>query len=236
MSKSYEELRKINVNDHIEKKNNLSYLSWAWAVDVLFQNDPEATWGYSVFDGKPWMDVNGTFMVFCTVKAFGRERTAQLPIMDYKNKAMTAFDSFHLNTTMQRCLAKAISLHGIGLYIYAGEDLPDGDAEEKKDKPEKVKAFETSHKPTDGAIEALTLDEQTVVFDLSNRVRKMGIKDVKGCCDETDETLAEFSNKNDMKIALWAHLQDLSTLRNAMKAEWTARRLAAQTSEVATQA
>jgi hypothetical protein len=124
--KTYEELRKINVNEHIEKKNNLSYLSWAWAVDIMFQNDPEAAWAYLQFDGKPWMDVNGTFMVFCTVKAFGRERTAQLPIMDYRNKAITAFTAFDLNTTMQRCLAKAISLHGIGLYIYAGEDLPEG--------------------------------------------------------------------------------------------------------------
>jgi hypothetical protein len=84
------------------------------------------------------MDVNGTFMVFCKVKAFGRERIAQLPIMDYRNKPITAFTAFDLNTTMQRCLAKAISLHGIGLYIYAGEDLPEGGDEKPKETPGKI--------------------------------------------------------------------------------------------------
>jgi hypothetical protein len=142
--KTYEELRKINVNEHIEKKNNLSYLSWAWAVDILFQNDPEASWTYRECDGKPYMTIGEppTFLVFCTVKAFGRERTAQLPIMDYKNKALAVFTAFDLNTTMQRCLAKAISLHGIGLYIYAGEDLPEGANPEpptdKKETPGKI--------------------------------------------------------------------------------------------------
>jgi hypothetical protein len=63
-------------------------------------------------------------MVFCTVRAFGVERTAQLPVMDYKNKAIQDPDAFQVNTAMQRCLAKAIALHGLGLYIYAGEDIP----------------------------------------------------------------------------------------------------------------
>ena len=118
--KSYASLRAININEHVEKKNNLSYLSWAWAVDQLLMLDDNASWSY----GEP-KDWNGTYMVFCTVSAFGRHRTAQLPVMDYKNKAITNPDSFSVNTAMQRCLAKAIALHGIGLYIYAGEDLPE---------------------------------------------------------------------------------------------------------------
>jgi hypothetical protein len=68
-------------------------------------------------------------MVFCTVNAFGKSMTAQLPVMDYRNKAIPNPDAFAVNTAMQRCLAKAIALHGIGLYIYAGEDLPQEDAE-----------------------------------------------------------------------------------------------------------
>jgi hypothetical protein len=118
----FNELRKINVNEKIEKKNGLSYLSWAWAVDTLLQHDPNATWEY-----KPHQTWNDTVMVFCEVKAFGVSRTAQLPVMDYKNKAIPNPDAFAVNTAMQRCLAKAISLHGIGLYIYAGEDLPEED-------------------------------------------------------------------------------------------------------------
>jgi hypothetical protein len=118
----FNELRKINVTEKVEKKNGLSYLSWAWAVDTLLQHDPTATWEY-----KPHQMWGDTVMVFCEVKAFGVSRTAQLPVMDHRNKAISEPDAFQVNTAMQRCLAKAISLHGIGLYIYAGEDLPDED-------------------------------------------------------------------------------------------------------------
>ena len=123
MSK-YAELRKIDVSSKIEKKNGLSYLSWAWACDQLLQQDPMATWQY----GQPVL-FGETVMVFCSVTAFGKTMTAQLPVMDYRNKAIPNPDAFAVNTAMQRCLAKAIALHGIGLYIYAGEDLPQEDAE-----------------------------------------------------------------------------------------------------------
>lgn len=123
MSK-YAELRKIDVSSKIEKKNGLSYLSWAWACDQLLQQDPSATWEY-----KEPMKFGETLMVFCTVNAFGKAMTAQLPVMDYRNKAIPNPDAFAVNTAMQRCLAKAIALHGIGLYIYAGEDLPQDDPE-----------------------------------------------------------------------------------------------------------
>lgn len=112
-------LAKINVNDKVEKKNNLSYLSWAWACDQLLRADPAATWEYR--EPVRW---NDTVMVFCTVTAFGKAMTAQLPVMDHRNKAIPNPDAFQVNTAMQRALAKAIALHGLGLYIYAGEDLP----------------------------------------------------------------------------------------------------------------
>ena len=107
MSK-YAELRKIDVSGKIEKKNGLSYLSWAWAVDQLLLADETATWTY----GQPVL-FGETVMVFCTVHAFGKSMTAQLPVMDYRNKAIPNPDAFAVNTAMQRCLAKAIALHGI---------------------------------------------------------------------------------------------------------------------------
>ena len=119
----YTEIAAINVNEHVEKKNNLSYLSWVWAVDQLQRLDSGATWFYS----EPTIYLNGTMMVYCTVIMFNRERTAQLPVMDYKNKAIQEPDAFQVNVAMQRCLAKAIALHGLGLYIYAGEDVPPDD-------------------------------------------------------------------------------------------------------------
>ena len=119
MSK-YAELRKIDVSEQIEKKGKFNYLSWAHAVDTLLQQDPNATWQYHT----P-LEFSDTVMVFCSVTAFGKTMTAQLPVLDYQNKALKNPDAMAVNTAMQRCLAKAIALHGIGLYIYQGEDLPD---------------------------------------------------------------------------------------------------------------
>ena len=115
----YKDLRQINVSQHIEKKNGLSYLSWSWALDQLLQLDDSATWEY--LEPKKFGE---SLMVFCKVTAFGKSRTAQLPVMDFRNQAIPNPNAYQVNTAMQRCLAKAISLHGIGLYIYAGEDLP----------------------------------------------------------------------------------------------------------------
>ena len=115
----YKELRQINVSQHIEKKNGLSYLSWSWALDQLLQLDDSATWEY--LEPRRFGE---SMMVFCKVTAFGKSRTAQLPVMDFRNQAIPNPNAYQVNTAMQRCLAKAISLHGIGLYIYAGEDLP----------------------------------------------------------------------------------------------------------------
>ena len=139
----YSEIAAINVNEHVEKKNNLSYLSWAWAVDQLQRLDGNAKWFYA----EPTIYLNGTMMVYCTVVAFGRERTAQLPVMDYKNKAIQEPDAFQVNTAIMRCLAKGIALHGLGLYIYAGEDLPEDGS---KPEPEAyVKLIEESKNVTD---------------------------------------------------------------------------------------
>lgn len=147
MSK-YVELRRIDVSSKIEKKNGLSYLSWAWACDQLLQQDPMATWTYH----EP-ARFGETLMVFCTVNAFGKSMTAQLPVMDYRNKAIPNPDAFAVNTAMQRCLAKAIALHGIGLYIYAGEDLP-------QDEPEPVDATSL----VELIAKATSMDELKVAF------------------------------------------------------------------------
>lgn len=130
----FKTLSKINVSKRIEKKGNLNYLSWAWAVDQLLTQDPSATWKYHT----P-AEFGETLMVFCTVKAFDKSMTAQLPVLDYNNKAVRNPDAMAVNTAMQRCLAKAIALHGIGLYLYAGEDLPE------KPKPLTEKEAETAY-------------------------------------------------------------------------------------------
>ena len=134
------ELRKINVNEHTDRKGKFTYLSWAWAVDQLLQLDPSATWDY-----KDPVYFAETLMVFCSVTAFGKTMTAQLPVLNHQNKAISNPNAMDVNTAMQRCLAKAIALHGIGLYIYAGEDVPDEDPVDLTDQADTwIKAINTA--------------------------------------------------------------------------------------------
>ena len=81
--KTFNELRKINVNDHTEKKGRFTYLSWTWAVDQLLENDPSATWTF----GEPTYFAE-SLMVYCTVTAFGKSMTCQMPVINNQNKAI----------------------------------------------------------------------------------------------------------------------------------------------------
>jgi hypothetical protein len=123
------ELLKLNVNEHVEKKQNLSYLSWAWAWAEALKADPAATFEVKTFDGKAYMDVNGTGMVWVTVTMFGKPMTCFLPVMNHRNQPIQNPDSFQVNTAIMRCMTKGLALHGLGLYIYAGEDLPQAEEE-----------------------------------------------------------------------------------------------------------
>lgn len=128
----------LNVNDHVEKKQGLSYLSWAWAWQEALRHDPSAVFHVQTFDGKPYMDVNGTGMVWVTVTFGQRSRTCFLPVMDHRNKPVPNPDAFQVNTAIMRCMTKCLAMFGLGLYIYAGEDLPPGDGGEapKADAPQ----------------------------------------------------------------------------------------------------
>jgi hypothetical protein len=114
----------LNVNEHTEKKANLTYLSWAWAWAEALKADAKATFKVEMFGDKCYMDINGTAMVWVTVTMFDKEMTCQLPVMDHRNKAIVNPDAFQVNTAIMRCMTKALSLHGLGLYIYSGDDLP----------------------------------------------------------------------------------------------------------------
>jgi hypothetical protein len=118
-------LLKMNVNNHTEKKLNLTYLSWAWAWQIALKTDPKAVYEVIFHQGMPYLDVNGTALVGVSVTLGGSTRVCYLPVMDHRNKAISKPDSFALNTAIQRCMTKCLALFGLGLYIYAGEDLPE---------------------------------------------------------------------------------------------------------------
>ena len=129
------ELLKINVNDHTERKGNLTYLSWAWAWAEVLKIDPAASWVAHEWADRPAMFLpDGSAMVKVSVTVKGDTKLCVLPVMDNRNRAIQNPDAFAINTAIMRCLAKAIAMHGLGLYIYAGEDLPE--AEKKEPNPE----------------------------------------------------------------------------------------------------
>ena len=125
---AFQTLSKIDVSEHTEKKGKFTYLSWAWAVKVLLENFPEATWEvHTFFDNgieTPYMRTEAGAFVQVSVSVEGVRRTQVHPVLDHMNKSVDAPNAFQINNSIQRCLAKAIALHGLGLYIYAGEDLP----------------------------------------------------------------------------------------------------------------
>ncbi|MCS3600186.1 DUF1071 domain-containing protein [Bacillus sp. JUb91] len=121
----FSKLAQIDCSEHVEKKGRFSYLSWAWAVKKLREVDPTATWEVKRFDGVPYLKTDCGYFVEVEVTVQGLPLSQIHPILNNQNKPIAEPNSFDINTSIQRCLVKAIALHGLGLYIYAGEDLPE---------------------------------------------------------------------------------------------------------------
>jgi len=120
----FTQLSTINVSAYVEQKGKFSYLSWPFAVSQLRQFDPQATWEVKRFDGLPYLICDLGVFVEVAVTVQGITLSQIHPCLDAKNRPIMSPTSFDINTSIQRCLVKAIALHGLGLSIYAGEDLP----------------------------------------------------------------------------------------------------------------
>ena len=165
MCEVFKKLNAVNVNENTEKKNGLTYLSWAWAWAELKKVYPSATYKIRHFDGNPYLyDSNLGYMVMTEMTVEGITHEMWLPVMDGANKAMKAepytyevkeysygkwtgnyvekevapATMFDINTAIMRCLTKNIAMFGLGLYIYAGEDLPEESEEAKEEKKKKA--------------------------------------------------------------------------------------------------
>ena len=212
---SIEALLKTNVNEHTEKKANLTYLSWAWAWAEALKADPKATYKVEMFDGKCYMEINGTAMVWVTVTMFDKPMTCQLPVMDSGNKAIplkgyTAVskygkeyrvecDAFAVNTAIMRCMTKALALHGLSLYIYAGEDLPE-------------EGRSVVITPTQGAMDNIPPEEVQYLQEMAIELIAL--------CEQGDPKAAwdKLEGENldsEQKVALWTLLP--SKVRAALK-------------------
>lgn len=167
------ELLKINVNDHTEQKNGLTYLSWAWAWAEVLKIDADADWdvvensastGHLPCTFLP----DGSALVKTRVTIKGKTKCCWLPVMNHRNQAIKNPDAFAINTAIVRCLTKNISMFGLGLYIYAGEDLP----EEAEKTPAPV--IPASPRTEDLG---LTADELNFINEMAEQVRELVVTD-----------------------------------------------------------
>ena len=206
----FEALSSINVNEKTEKKDNLTYLSWAWAWQEFQKVCPTAT--YEILkneNGLPYFADESGAMVYTRVTVDDITHEMWLPVMDGKNKAMKskpytyqtrfgektveAYNMFDINKTIMRCLTKNLAMFGLGIYIYAGEDLPDGYEEPAPAKP-KLDA-----KRLNGALESIkngnyTYDKLVNTFDLTEAQIKKADKLIKEL-QEAKEKELETENK-----------------------------------------
>lgn len=170
MENVFNELNAINVSDKIEKKAGLSYLSWAWAWGELKKRCPDASYTvYENADGLFYHHDGKTAWVKVGVTVAGLEHIEYLPVMDMRNQSIKLenITSVAVNKSVQRALTKAIARHGLGLYIYAGEDLPE---EEKPKKAEDTISFGTASEA------APTRSGEDLPFDLGESVELRGLR------------------------------------------------------------
>tara|TARA_R110000824_G_scaffold227038_4_gene414848 strand:- start:421 stop:999 length:579 start_codon:yes stop_codon:yes gene_type:complete len=126
---TFMKLFKTDVSKYIEKKGQFNYLSWAYAVQELKKACPTARWGVTkAEDGSPFFKTECGYFVDVWVEVDGISLSQIHPVLDNRNQAIEKPNAFQINTSLQRALAKTIALHGLGLYIFAGEDLPEPDA------------------------------------------------------------------------------------------------------------
>ena len=124
----FQKLKDVDISKLAEQKGKFDYLSWAHAVREMLKVFPEATWEVHEYDGMPYMQTTTGYYVKVSVTIDGISRTQIHPVLDNKNQTIDTPNAFQINTSIQRCLAKAIALHGLGLVLFAGEDLPEPDA------------------------------------------------------------------------------------------------------------
>ena len=194
----FEKLSQINVSQYVEKKGKFSYLSWAWAIQELLTVAPEATWIVHEWgiegNRQPYQQTEAGCFVKVTVTVNDIDRSQVHPVLDNTNKSIMAPNAFDINTSIMRCLTKAISLHGLGLYIYAGEDLPIDDGKsEQKTKPKTAqpkKSVITGHNPNmKNGEDKMTESQRNYIFSLrEDWMKELGSEEAIKELDKLDKS------------------------------------------------
>lgn len=197
----FAKLNAIDVSKHMERKGKFNYLSWAWAVGQLRQADAGATWEVKRFDGLPFLRTEVGYFVEVAVTVQSVTLSQVHPVLDGGNRVIEMPNAFDINTSIQRCLVKAIALHGLGLYVYAGEDLP-----EVTEKPEPTVPTPETPKLVPAAAGTITAEQITQIKVLLGQA---GMSMQRLLTFFRVNSLAELSSKDFARV--------ISTLENAKR-------------------
>jgi hypothetical protein len=197
----FEEVYAINVNGKTEKKGSLTYLSWAFAWAEFKKIYPDATYEIQHFDGT-YCTGNEKIGYMVNTKVTAGEQTYEmwLPVMDSRNQSILFPKMTEINKSIMRCLTKNLAMFGLGLYIYAGEDLPEDNKSEDEGEIEKVKPIKTpQNKPK---TEPKTNDNAKSFVPLTKDeiLRKYGVKQV-------EETIVWFEGRFGVEFANWGEAE-----------------------------
>ena len=197
-------LLSVNVNEHTEKKGGLTYLSWAWAWAEVLKVDAAATWVCHTYgvpgQEQPVMWIGDTALVHVSVTVNGLRRECMLPVMDHRNVAVKQPDARKVSDTIMRCMVKAIAMHGLGLYIYAGEDLPQALSPEDEAKAKR-----------EDELQSLALD----MIELAQQGKEL--EAIRAWYDPQSFS-ADHETGQEERLFVWGLLKNESKLRAAIKA------------------
>lgn len=163
----WDTLSGVDVSERVEKKNNLSYLSWAWAWGVLMKHYPDARYAFREHEVLP----NGEIICHVDMDIRGVKRHMWLPVMNHVNKPIPNPNGFEINKTMMRCLTKCIAMYGLGHYIYAGEDVPEESTEQRQEREAaeaKAKAAEAEAAKAQEALDSAREHLKTIILSCKN--------------------------------------------------------------------
>jgi hypothetical protein len=208
---TYQKLSEIDVSKHIEKKGSFSYLSWPFAVHQLRLASPSATWEVKRFNGVPYLHTELGYFVEVSVTVDGIELSQIHPVINSRNQPILAPTPFDINTSIQRCLVKAIALHGLGLSIYAGEDLISTPSEKRATGPENALP-----------VPELSSEEE-LIDNIPDDIKKKAaerFQSIMAAAKGQAWIMASnlfYSMDNDSKLLIWEMLKPYPAIRKQIK-------------------
>jgi len=176
---SFDVLSSVSVKNKVQQKGGLWYLSWSNALRELLKKYPGASWDFAEYDGLPYLKTETGYYVACTVVVNSISRTQMMPVLDYRNKVVASPDAAQVNKSQMRALTKAIALHGLGLELWAGEDVDQEEEQKVQEEPGYPwESFKANLPKWEAALKEGKITRQQII-DMCNSRAKLNSEQIK---------------------------------------------------------